>query len=843
MPASLSASAVSPRSFRLHLGLLALLVAAACTDDVASPGDDVPALKGGAAGAGAGAAGAGPIAGSAGSGAESGAGGGSAGTGGTGGTGGAGDSGAGGNEAAGNEAGGSDGGGSGGSAAGAGGASGGGGTTSTTTVPAGLCPVVFRSTVSGNVVVAGEWNGFQQDTATALVKQADGSVAATVNLAPGLVAYKLIVDGDYRLDLEQGRRKYVDGLENSAVLVHDCDQPSLHSAKTTATAAGAFTAELDYLAPVHGPGASEKVGAVTGTLTHEGTSRPLTPQELTVDANGVIRVAIAGLAKGKYTARVTPKAAGAAGVSGEPLRLPFWIEEKSFDWKDATIYMIMTDRFRNGDPKNDGGPLGAEPRGEFQGGDLQGVTAAIADGTLDKLGVRALWLTPFQTNPSKAYFAADNFHKVTGYHGYWPIKAREVDPRLGGEAALRAMVAEAHRHGIRILQDFVINHVHEDHEYVAAHPEWFRTGCVCGTDNCDWTTHALDCKFTAYLPDVNHTVPEANQAFVDDAVFWLDSFDLDGLRVDAVKHVEEVATRNVSAAVREGFATANARPFLMGETAMGWNDCADPCNDENYGTISKYIGPQGLDGQFDFVLYHGVSYRTFAYGDKGMLHADYWVKHGLEKWPQDAIMTPYIGSHDTPRFTSLADYRGQDGAHDRGVPNNQWDNPAVAPSSSDDEPYARTRLGLAWLLGLPGAPLLYYGDEYADWGGSDPNNRRMMRAEGELSGKEKETLAFVRKVGSARQEIDALRRGDYVSLVGTTEDTLVFGRKLDGGKSAIVGLTRSGLPQAVMVDGGSLGFASGQVLTDRISGAKVTVGADGKVVVTLAAKSAAILAP
>ena len=63
----------------------------------------------------------------------------------------------------------------------------------------------------------------------------------------------------------------------------------------------------------------------------------------------------------------------------------------------------------------------------------------------------------------------------------------------------------------------------------------------------------------------------------------------------------------------------------MGETAMGWSDCADPCNDENYGTISRYIGPFGLDGQFDFVLYHGVSYRTFAYGDKGMLHADYWI--------------------------------------------------------------------------------------------------------------------------------------------------------------------------------------------------------------------------
>ena len=67
------------------------------------------------------------------------------------------------------------------------------------------------------------------------------------------------------------------------------------------------------------------------------------------------------------------------------------------------------------------------------------------------------------------------------------------------------------------------------------------------------------------------------------------------------------------------------------------------------------------------VLYHGVSYRTFAYGDNGMLHADYWLQHGLSKWPDGAIMTPYIGSHDTARFTTIADYRGQNAPHDRGM--------------------------------------------------------------------------------------------------------------------------------------------------------------------------------
>ena len=185
---------------------------------------------------------------------------------------------------------------------------------------------------------------------------------------------------------------------------------------------------------------------------------------------------------------------------------------------------------------------------------------------------------------------------------------------------------------------------------------------------------------------------------------------LAGLADGKLKHVEEVATRNLAAEVREAFEPAGTRYFLMGETAMGWSDCPDPCNDESYGTISRYIGPLGLDGQLDFVLYHGVSTLTFAHGDKGMLHADYWFTHGLSKYPSEAIMTPYIGSHDTPRFATLADCRGQDPAHDRGIPNNQWDTIAGAPG--DAEPYKRARIGLAWLLNLPGAPLLYYGDEY-----------------------------------------------------------------------------------------------------------------------------------
>lgn len=696
-----------------------------------------------------------------------------------------------------------------------------------------------------NLRLVHEHQGFELGSAVAM-EPAGSGYTATVELPPGLVAYKFVYDegGEthWVFDPEQGRRKYFEGVENSGIVVPDCSQPTLVVESSEASRRGPddgqYAAGLRYEDAIAGLGPDP--AGYTAELRHAGDTRDLEAGELTIDPDsGDVVLNLDGLADGKHT--VVLHAAEQGGRTSEPLRLVFWIEAEPFSWEDALVYMVVTDRYRDGDPTNNAPPTpGTDGPGDFFGGDLEGLRLSIAEGELDALGVRAIWLTPWQTNPDIGYAAADGVHTVTGYHGYWPTRAREVDPRLGGDAALRALVQEAHAHGIRILQDYVVNHVHEDHEYVAEHPDWFRTNCVCGTDDCGWTEAALYCLFQPYMPDIDHSVPEANAQFVEDAVWWLDEYDLDGLRVDAVKHVEEIATRNLAAAVRDNFEAAGTHYFLMGETAMGWNDCADPCNDENYETIARYVGPHGLDGQFDFVLYHAVSYGVFGYSDYGMLHADYWFSHGLGKWPEGSIMTPYIGSHDTPRFTTLADYRGQDPGHDRGIAHAQWGDIAQAPG--DDEPYWRAQVGFAWLLGLPGAPLLYYGDEYGQWGGADPNNRMMWRPPAELDARETQTLEWVRTLGQLRQQIQPLRRGRYVGMYAT-EDVLLFGRMEEPGQVAIVGVSRSPFDEAHSTSVVALGLLPGTVLTDALGGPDVVVGDGGTIDVTVPARSAVILVP
>ena len=705
-----------------------------------------------------------------------------------------------------------------------------------------LCPVSIRykpaagASVS-QVAVAGDWNQFDSGRDVLTGPDSAGQFSIALALTPGMHAYKLVLDGsNWTLDPAQGYRRFVDGTENSGLPVADCTRPqlSVERAVTSRSGAGAsFVADVRITQAVSGA-----ASALTGVQLAQrfGASTTQVPASALSLTGDLLTISLGDLRDGKHT--LTLSVTDAAGARSPDLVLPFWVEARAFEWRDALIYMAVTDRFQDGDSSNDPPPNSAvtDPRGDWSGGDLRGVRQRIADGTLDQLGIRALWLTPFQTNPPGEYPAADGVHQVTGYHGYWPVQPREVDPRLGGAAALHALVQEAHAHGIRVLMDFVLNHVHQSHPYVSQHPDWFRTGCVCGGPGCDWTERRLDCLFTDYLPDVNWTVNAASDQLVDDAVWWLKEFDLDGIRVDAVKHVEDAAIANLSTRVRETFETAGARYFLMGETAMGWSDCGLECNQAQYDTISSYIGPHGLDGQFDFVLYHAVPYRVFAYDDNGMSHADYWTQQSLVQYPPGSIMTPFIGSHDSSRFVTLATYRGQPG-FDRGVASHQWSDLPGPPT--DGEPYARHRLALAWLLTQPGAPLLYYGDEYGEFGGADPGNRAMWKSGG-LTAEQQTTLSFTRALGQARQGLAPLRRGSYRSLYAT-EDFLAFAREYNG-QAVIVALSRSQDPTQTRVSlPQSLGLADGTTLRDQLS-SQVTTAQGGQIDIDLGPYGAAILA-
>ena len=304
------------------------------------------------------------------------------------------------------------------------------------------------------------------------------------------------------------------------------------------------------------------------------------------------------------------------------------------------------------------------------------------------------------------------------------------------------------------MMDFVVNHVHEQHTYYEDHPEWFNAGCICGSPGCDWTEHRLDCQFTSYMPDVNWKIRNASEQFIDDALWWLETYDLDGLRIDAVKHVEDLATRNLVAQVNERFETVGTDYYLKGETAMGWEGHSLQDNQDQYGTINAYMGEDGLDGQADFVLYHAVVDNVFVSGNENYIHLDYWTNRSQDQYLDGSIMVPYVGSHDVPRLTSRADTGTNDAF-------NQWTEDGLPGQPGDVSAYNAAMQAYGWLLTTPGAPLLYYGDEYGEYGGADPDNRHMYRNESLWSDMEKQLFENISELGKLRSESIALQRGEY----------------------------------------------------------------------------------
>jgi hypothetical protein len=356
------------------------------------------------------------------------------------------------------------------------------------------------------VAIAGEWNAWTPQSLGP--PDLEGRYHANLRLAPGVYGYKLVLDGtEWRLHERNPYRKYVGGVENSGLRVPDCQKPQLKVGVASLLVArpltgpsgrGEFRVRIETVAA---NGQSAAICSVTSGLRRPDT-RYSSPADLTPLAPTELRFApdrksftvqLSNLPDGKYTLNLT---AVVGGKTSEPILLPFWIEAEKFALSDTPLYMAVTDRFFDGNAANNKPVAGVVSAANFVGGDLEGVTQKIESGYFDNLAVRALWLTPFYTQPDGAFPDQGGKHQVAGYHGYWPVKARAVDPRLGGAAALHRMVEAAHRHGIRILMDAVLNHVHEQHEYFtdAKKRDWFRTGCICGTTGCDWTQKRLECR-------------------------------------------------------------------------------------------------------------------------------------------------------------------------------------------------------------------------------------------------------------------------------------------------------------------------------------------------------------
>lgn len=413
-----------------------------------------------------------------------------------------------------------------------------------------------------------------------------------------------------------------------------------------------------------------------------------------------------------------------------------------FDREASILYFLMVDRFNNGNKKNDQpiqDPL-VLPPANYQGGDLAGITERINDGYFEKLGINTIWLSPITQNPLEAYveFPAPN-RKYSGYHGYWPITLTTIDHRFGTEAEMDELVQTAHKNGISVLLDFVSNHVHINNPLIKDNPQWAtELNLPDGRKNIRlWDEQRLTTWFDTFLPSLDFSKPEVVEVMSDSALFWIQRFNLDGFRHDATKHIPTVFWQSLTSKLKqEVMIPQNRRLFQIGET-FGSREL-----------IGSYVGSGLLDGQFDFNLYFD-SRSIFAVDEASFTDMATSLQESFAYYGYQHMMGNITGNHDLPRFISLA---GGDLRFDEDSQAAAWDR---VVGVGNDNAYMKLSSLTAFIMTIPGVPVIYYGDEIGLPGAGDPDSRRMMKFDA-LTEKEnavKERAAMLTRLRSNRLEM------------------------------------------------------------------------------------------
>ncbi len=500
---------------------------------------------------------------------------------------------------------------------------------------------------------------------------------------------------------------------------------------------------------------------------------------------------------------------------------------EEFDWRDTVMYFVMVDRFFDSDSSSD--PVANVSSvdawgnsGQYEGGDIAGVRAKIP--YLNDLGVTTMWLSaPFENRnyEGAAIDSGADSHTYSAYHGYWPSPANidysnpydpsprpQVESRIGDDDDLHGLITDAHAatsangDGIKVLFDYVMNHVDIASGLYAAHWDWFvRDGdnfALCGPSNLwnddYWGTR---CAFTEYLPPLDLYNDAARAWSISDAVWWATEYGIDGYRLDAIKHVPLSWLTDLRTRLNEEFeAPAGDRFYLVGETF----DYFDR------DLLKQFVEPETmLDGQFDFPFKRELCEAVFNPG--GNLEGFKGFMDGNDGYydasaASAAIMTTWIGNHDIPRAIHFADWHFGNCTEGSST-SNGWTGDYGQPGHA--APYERLALAFAVMMTSPGIPLIYYGDEIGLAGGGDPGNRRMMPwNDADLNEHQKNLRAKVRKLARLRGQYKVLGRGDRHTL-SVSGDTWVYKMSGCGGgfDDVIVAINRADDNRSVTIPSGA----------------------------------------
>jgi neopullulanase len=462
--------------------------------------------------------------------------------------------------------------------------------------------------------------------------------------------------------------------------------------------------------------------------------------------------------------------------------------------RDDVVYLIMPDRFANGDPTNDEPPGApgwhdrAKPRA-YHGGDLRGIRDHLS--YFKDLGVTTLWLTPIVKNS-----AAED------YHGYGAVDLYAVEPHLGTLRDYQELVIAAHQQHMKILFDLVPNHVGPHHPWVTNPPllDWFHgtlqrhtnlstalNGAFYGETENQSAGHdpfeviadphapprfsrtLTEGWFFGVLPDMNTENPAVAQYLLQNSIWWAESSGLDGYRIDTFPYVSRQFWSRWHAGLRRIY------PRL---TTVGEIFHPDPNVTSFFaGGQKHYDGiDTGVTTVFDYPLYFTLR-DVLLHGAPAGRIADVLRHDSLYARPDELVT--FFANHDVPRF-----------------------------ASAEGSSAAKLKLAFGLTLTLRGVPELYYGDEISMPGGGDPDNRRDFPGgwpgdprnaftQAGRTQEQQEIFAYVQTLLRLRREHRALSGGRLWHLAAD-ESSYVFARELEE-ESLLIAFNNSPQPRELRI--------------------------------------------
>jgi neopullulanase len=436
--------------------------------------------------------------------------------------------------------------------------------------------------------------------------------------------------------------------------------------------------------------------------------------------------------------------------------------------RDDVIYLIMPDRFADGDPSNDRlpGSTGIYDRNNpmsYHGGDLRGIREHL--GYLHDLGVTTLWLTPVWKNTD------------SDYHGYHVVDFYALDDHMGSMQEYQALVADTHKLGMKVLIDYVVNHTGPHHAWAndpptstwlhgtPAHhlePSYDFSGLVDPHASPREYLHTLDGWFVDKLPDLNPDDPALALYLAQNAMWWTEMAQLDGFRLDTFPYSSRQFWSGWHQRLRQIY------PQIVDPQIMDIGEVADGDSTITSffeGGRTQYDGiDSGLATVFDFPLFYAL--RDVVIKGASMQKIVDVLRHD-ELYPHPETLVTFIGNHDKRRFVS-----------------------------EEGSSPAKLKAAFSLLLTLRGIPQIYSGDEIAMPGGDDPDNRRdfpggfpgdphnAFTASGRTT-EQQDVFAYVQSLLTLRKNHAALRTGKQWHI-GWDENYYAFVRESSEEKLLVV---------------------------------------------------------